>query len=49
MLQRVVKASVRKQNQKEGKRIITTNDLEIDSDLTGDGEMEKRSNINKSM
>jgi len=45
----VVKASVRKQHQKEGKRIITTKDLEIDSDLTADGEMEKGSNINISM
>jgi hypothetical protein len=45
----VVKASVRKQNQKEGKRIITSKDLEIDSDLTNDGEMEKGSNINRSM
>ena len=49
LLQRVVKASVRKQHQKEGKRIITSKDLEIDSDLTNDGEMEKGSNINRSM
>ena len=58
LLQRVVKAKVRKQHQKEGKRIISTkNDLKIDSDFTvDDQEMEMKVshrseayNINKSI